>query len=191
MTEAYEKLRTIKEQLPELPSIRGVEISGGKIILLPVPDNRHEFIVRRVQRQLADQIPPESGLDAYTGPEIEHPGLGRNRKPDVLVLPEQALLNRGNSISADEVELVFEVVSASNPENDYTGKIRDYAAMGIPWYVIIDPRDGTGLVQSLPEIRGDASGYRSTTRFSYGDPIEAAGYTISTTGFPTYDAQPR
>jgi len=186
MNGVYERLREIKEELPELPSIWGVEISGGEIIMMAVPDNRHEFIARRVQRQLASQIDGGSGLDAYMGPEIESPGLGKNRKPDVVVLPERALLRAGNSVQAEDVEMVFEIVSVSNPENDYTGKIRDYAAMNIPWYVIIDPRDGTGLVQSLPEVRGDASSYRSTTRFSFGDVVEAAGYTISTTDFPTY-----
>ncbi|MEU5431580.1 Uma2 family endonuclease [Streptomyces olivoreticuli] len=187
MSEVYEKLRRIKEELPELPSIWGVEISGEEIIMMAGPDNRHEFITRRVRVQLDQQIDAESGLVAHMGPEIENAGLGKSRKPDVLVLSEQALLRAGNSVQAEDVELVLEVVSASNPENDYTGKIRDYAAMNIPWYVIIDPRDGTGLTQSLPEAKGDASSYRSTTRFAFGDVTDAAGYKISTAGFPTYD----
>ncbi len=188
MNELYEKLRKIKEELPELPSIWGVEISGGEIIMMAGPDNRHEFIARRVQRQLATQLDEASGLDAYTGPEIENPGLGKNRKPDVLVIPERALLREGNSVRPEDVEIVFEVVSVSNPENDYAGKIRDYAAMNIPWYVIIDPRTGTGLVQSGPDVRGDASSYRTRTTFAFGEVVEAAGYRISTADFPTYDS---
>ncbi|WP_262413515.1 Uma2 family endonuclease [Actinacidiphila acidipaludis] len=54
-----------------------------------------------------------------------------------------AATDTDDAFSADAVELAVEIVSPSNPENDYQDKIRDYPAMGIPHYLIIDPRNGT------------------------------------------------
>jgi len=36
------------------------------------------------------------------------------------------------------------VVSRSNPENDWVGKMRDYPLLGVPIYVIFDPRITSG-----------------------------------------------
>ncbi|SCF92928.1 Putative restriction endonuclease, partial [Streptomyces sp. Ncost-T6T-2b] len=37
---------------------------------------------------------------------------------------------------------VIEVVSRSNPDNDWVSKVRDYPLLGIPVYAIFDPRTG-------------------------------------------------
>ncbi|MEY9946926.1 Uma2 family endonuclease [Kitasatospora sp. GAS1066B] len=44
----------------------------------------------------------------------------------------------------------MEIVSPSNPENDLVGKVRDYPLMGIPVYLLIDPRLGAITLYSEP-----------------------------------------
>ena len=44
----------------------------------------------------------------------------------------------------------FEIVSPSNPDNDWNGKVRDYPRMGFPLYLIVDPRQKTVTLFSEP-----------------------------------------
>ncbi|GAA2130727.1 hypothetical protein GCM10009760_03630 [Kitasatospora kazusensis] len=70
-------------------------------------------------------------------------------------------------------------MSRSNPENDYENKVRDYAAMGIPHYLLIDPRDGTGIVHSTPH-------YASREKFAFGDTITVGPWSVDTSVLRTY-----
>jgi Uma2 family endonuclease len=78
-----------------------------------------------------------------------------------------------------DVLLAVEVVSKSNPENDYDEKVRDYAAMGIPLYLLVDPRDGTGIVHSQPR-------YARREGFVFGDAVQVGPWRIDTGGLLTY-----
>jgi Uma2 family endonuclease len=79
-----------------------------------------------------------------------------------------------------------EVVSQSNPDNDWVGKMRDYPLMGIPVYAVFDPRTGTGAV--LSDIHPTPDGPRYATRkdFVYGEDVTIGDWTISTEGLPRY-----
>ncbi|WP_162257872.1 MULTISPECIES: Uma2 family endonuclease [unclassified Kitasatospora] len=74
---------------------------------------------------------------------------------------------------------MVEIVSKSNPETDYQNKVRDYAAMGIPLYLLVDPREGTGIVYSQP-------GYASREKFVFGDTVLVGPWSIDTSGLLTY-----
>lgn len=71
-------------------------------------------------------------------------------------------MERTTPLDPREIRLVVEILSRSNPDNDYLKKTADYRAMGIPNYLIIDPRQGTclhlfqiGIVQGKPAYEGD------------------------------------
>ncbi|MFD7511012.1 Uma2 family endonuclease [Streptomyces sp. NPDC059853] len=85
------------------------------------PSGTRELIAMRVARQLNQQL--DGDLVAHTGGDVEHPGLGILRRPDVVVLPESAMDTPG-SWEASLLELVGEVVSPSDFANrarhDYT-----------------------------------------------------------------------
>lgn len=144
------------------------------------PVGRHELAVVRIARQLNAQIErTHPGCLAHGGADLEDAGLGRLRNPDLMVFPEAALEAEKPALLPHEVLLVVEVVSKSNPENDYDHKVRDYAAMGIPLYLLVDPRKGTGIVHDQP-------GYAVRTPFTFGDTVTVGPWTIDTGVLLTY-----
>lgn len=179
-------MRAIADQLAEHapPQVRAIEISGDQIVLMmsPSESNPHELVVRRLGRQLDAQLELTlPGVIAHGGADLEDPEAGIERRPDLMVFPE-TVLESGDAVHPRDVLAVVEVVCKSNPENDYMGKVRDYAVMGIGWYLIVDPRQGTGEILSNPE----GGRYRTRTTFAFGDTVGLASWTVDTSVFPTY-----
>ncbi|MFJ3791865.1 Uma2 family endonuclease [Kitasatospora sp. NPDC090091] len=177
---AYARLREIADQLPRIPGAGKVEIADGGIVVTLSPVLRHELAVLRISQQLNARLPrTHPGCIAHGGADLEDVGLGLRRNPDLMVFPEAALEGEDASLAPHEVLLVVEVVSESNPGTDHHDKVRDYAAMGIPFYLLVDPRTGTGIVHSEP-------GYDSREKFVFGDVIAVGPWTVDTGVLRTY-----
>ncbi len=176
----YARLREITAHLPRPPGIGKVEIADGMIVMTMSPVLRHESVVHHLARQLNAQLArTHPGHLAHGGADLEDVGLGRLRNPDLMVFAESALENDEPALLPHEVLLVVEVVSTSNPENDYHAKVRDYAAMGIPLYLLVDPRKGTGVVHDEP-------GYTSRKEFAFGDTVTVGPWSLDTGVLRTY-----
>ncbi|MFJ3672419.1 hypothetical protein ACIPSE_38775 [Streptomyces sp. NPDC090106] len=72
------------------------------------------------------------------------------------------------------------MVSRSNPANDYEGKLRDYPAMGVPHYLIVDPRDGSAVHYWAPARRSGEASYDNRQHYVFGDTVTVAGWKIDT-----------
>lgn len=116
---------------------------------------------------------------------MEDVAEGVLRHPDVMVIAE-ADMEVEASFDPRTILAAVEVVSRSNPDNDRTGKMRDYPLLGIPVYAVFDPRTGDGAV--LSDIHPTPQGPRYATRknFVYGEDVTIAGWTISTRDLPRY-----
>ncbi|WP_282205910.1 Uma2 family endonuclease [Kitasatospora fiedleri] len=170
----FAKLREIAARLPEVPGIGKIEIADGTIVMTTSPVKRHELAVVRIVRQLNEQLPrTHPGHVAHGGADVVDPVRGRLRNPDVMVFPEEALDSEEAALLPHQVLLVVEIVSAADPQNDYRAKVADYAAMGIPLYLLVDPRKGTGIVYDEP-------GYTRRTDFAFGDVITVGPWTLDT-----------
>ncbi|MGA5423427.1 Uma2 family endonuclease [Streptomyces lavendulocolor] len=148
------------------------------------PGKPHELTVLRVRKRLERVMPDE--LAAHTGePDVEDEPEGIMRHPDVMVIAEADMEGDGR-FDPRTLIAAIEVVSRSNPDNDWVGKMRDYALLGIPIYVIFDPRTGSGAV--LSDIHATPSGPRYATRkeFLYGEDVTIGEWTIPTTDLPRY-----
>ncbi|MGY0491997.1 Uma2 family endonuclease [Streptomyces sp. WG-D5] len=184
----YAKMRQIAEELAEyahrLEGSWSVEIgASGPILAMMSPSKRHEGTVWRISKQLNSQVPvTHPGHACVPGPEVEHPAIGRMRRPDAVVIPEAALDEEGLAVDASQVLAVIEIVSPSNPDNDYRDKLADYPSMGIEHYLIVDPRVGTVEVHSDP-----ADGrYRSKEPYIYGDTVPFGPWSVDTADFRRY-----
>ncbi|MGI5375642.1 Uma2 family endonuclease [Streptomyces sp. CA-251387] len=184
----YAKMRAIAEQLgayaEQLEGAWSVEIGpSGPILAMMCPSKRHEGTVRRICRQLDDQLlSTHPGYICANGPEIEHPAIGRMRLPDAVVIPEAVLDEEGLAVDATQVLAVVEIVSPSNSNNDYVEKLADYPAMGIAHYLIVDPRTGTIEVHSDP-CKGR---YTRKDAYIYGDVVPFGPWAITTSEFRRY-----
>ncbi|MER6382430.1 Uma2 family endonuclease [Streptomyces sp. NPDC001127] len=148
------------------------------------PVKQHELTALYLRKRLEKVMPEE--IVAHTGePDVEDEPETILRHPDVMVI---ALADMEGDGSFDPRTLIaaVEIVSRSNPDNDWVGKIRDYPLMGIPVYAIFDPRTGTGAV--FTDIHSTPAGPRYATRkdFVYGEDVTIGDWTISTEGLPLY-----
>lgn len=180
----YRAMCDIVERMQE--SVPGkLEITKEGIVHdMMSPGGPHELTAARVSRRL-EQVMPDDLL-AHTGtPDVEDPYEGVMRHPDVMVIAEADMEVEG-SFDPRTLIAAVEVVSRSNPDNDWVSKMRDYPLLGIPVYAIFDPRTGTGAV--LSDIHSTPDGPRYATRkdFVYGEDIAIAEWSISTERLPRY-----
>ncbi|MGW0748277.1 Uma2 family endonuclease [Streptomyces sp. NPDC002587] len=148
------------------------------------PGRPHEFTAGLVSRRL-ERLMPE-GTWAFTGtPDVEVEPEGIRRHPDIMVIPLEDMEGEG-PFDPRSLIAAIEIVSRSNPDNDWIGKMRDYPLLGIPVYAVFDPRTGSGAV--MTDIHSTPDGPRYATRkdFVYGEDVTIADWTISTEGLPRY-----
>lgn len=141
-------------------------------------------------RQLDAQLPEP--LLAVENTDTDDPVLGKLRMPDIMVAPRAAFDTDEDAVDARELVLAVEIVSRSNPDNDYVRKMADYAAMGIEHYLIVDPRDGTCLHASEIGSKGQGPEYLLRTSYVYGDVIHIGDLAdVDTAGLPRYGEKTR
>lgn len=179
----FDHLRKYADALTPREGLTAPEISHGAVVMMMSPSSLHELNARRLRLQLDSQVPgTDPGFIAETGPGVLDPQHGILRYPDLVVVREEALETMAEGVDPAEVLLAAEIVSPSNPENDYIGKLRDYPAMGIRDYLLVDPREGVVIHHFGPE-RG---AYANTLKYTFGDVIEIDDWTLDTSKFVHY-----
>ncbi|MFD6494473.1 Uma2 family endonuclease [Streptomyces sp. NPDC059944] len=184
----YRAMREFLESMDDTLPGKFEITKEGIVHDMMAPVGPHELTTLHLRRRLEKVMPEE--LVAHTGtPDVEAESEGIMRHPDVMVIA-MADMDVPGSIDGRTLIAAIEVVSRSNPENDWVGKTRDYPCLGIPIYAIFDPRTATGAV--LSDIHPTPSGPRYATRkdFLYGEDVTIAGWTISTAGLPRYGETP-
>ncbi|EME99592.1 Uma2 family endonuclease [Streptomyces mobaraensis NBRC 13819 = DSM 40847] len=184
----YARMRAIAEELLEhAPEpVVGAEITGNGILMMVSPSRPHQLIAMRLRRQLDHQL--ADGLVAHTGGEVEDVSIGKLRRPDLIVVPEEIFAEETmDPFHPRDLSLVAEIVSPTNHSNDYTEKTQDYPAMGIPFYLLVDPRKGTAAVMSDPGPGpDDLRCYRARHDYVFGDKVAVGEWTVDTSEFPRY-----
>ncbi|GGX58826.1 Uma2 family endonuclease [Streptomyces noursei] len=190
----YARMRKIAEELwPLAEHMKGawaVEIGAAGVIVMMSPVKRHEAIATRIVRQLNAQLPTthlDRDIVAQSGAEVEHPAIGRMRRPDAVVVPLDILDEPGATVAPDDLLAVVEVVSESNPDNDYVEKAADYPAMGIPLYLLVDPRKGLAYTYADPVPGSNGPHYATVLPYIFGDQIPFGPWTIDTKDFKRYE----
>jgi Uma2 family endonuclease len=179
--EIYRHLRDLAQEFQPPPGISPrFEIADGQVIMMMSPAKRHDLNALRIARQLQPQLPEE--LVASPIGDVENDAIGSLRRPDVIVVPEAAFLEgaEDEGLDAREILLAVEIVSKSNPDNDYRAKTLDYPRMGIEHYLIVDPRDGTCLYQWDIVVRDGRPGYRNRLASDFGEKITVRDWVIDT-----------
>ena len=124
-----------EEQYLALETNRLVEFDNGTIEILPVPTKNHQSIVFFFCQMLAAYLAGAGRV--LPAPYRLRVPSGQFREPDVIYMTAEQDARAGQDFT-ESAELVMEVVSPESPNRDYVTKRREYAAVGVPEYWIVD-----------------------------------------------------
>ncbi|MEU5431552.1 Uma2 family endonuclease [Streptomyces olivoreticuli] len=161
-----------------------VETTDGEIKLVAMsPNLPHGTNVRVLREQIEAQTPHVTALNDT---DMTDPVTGLEKVPDLMAFTAAEVDPQAESVDSRVVLMVVEIVSKTNPKNDLVTKLQDYPRMGIPIYMIVDPRDGTVSVHSDPKDGPDGIQYRHSVPYAFGDTVPAGGWAFETSGLVRY-----
>ncbi|MET7360389.1 Uma2 family endonuclease [Streptomyces sp. NPDC005562] len=187
----YEQLTELVEFIETKENNHGhvvrADIANQEITVhMMSPSNSHGEIVAEVVFQIRSR---DRDAVPLVENRVHHPDLGMCRTADLLVVTREVRDGQEEEFGTlgPDASIAVEVVSPSNPNNDHITKLRDYPRMGIPVYVIIDPRDGTITVHSGPDTSAAGPRYADAPRhYKFGDTVPMGQWSVDTGTFPRY-----
>jgi Uma2 family endonuclease len=127
-------------------SNRLMELSEGRLEMLPMPTQAHQLIVAFLYQKLLEYVASRQlGLVLFAPLRVKV-REGQIREPDIVFMNASNKHRRANEFWTGAV---VEVVSSDDPKRDLETKRHEYAQAGIAEYWIVDPRDSTFTVLKL------------------------------------------
>lgn len=158
----------------------GYELVDGVPIMTPTEAYQNNVASGRLFRRLVAASLP-TGFEIVTHQAVAFGPSDRPtvRIPDLLVSDSTAF--GSHRLDAADAHLVVEVVSDSGVETDWIHKRAEYAAAGIPTYVIVDVRSETPQIYAFTDPAPDETGtlrYRVPNTDGAAAVVTVAGVTI-------------
>jgi len=154
---------------------RLIELSDGRIEVLPMPTEKHQAILLYLYRAFFPVI-EQLGGKVFVAALRLHLATERFREPDLLLLLAADDPRRHNEYW-EGADLVVEVVSPDDPRRDLVQKRREYAEAGIPEYWIVNPQ-----TETISVLRLEGTKYAEHGVFQRGDQATSAllaGFQVS------------
>ncbi|MFJ6053222.1 Uma2 family endonuclease [Streptomyces sp. NPDC092307] len=165
-----------------------VQTTDGQIFLTMMsPTAPHGLNVMRLRRQIETQTLDAAAL---SDTNMGDPVTGLTKIPDLLVMAEEDTDDTAKAVNSRDVQMVLEVVSRTNSLTEIRDKLHDYPRMGVPLYVVVDPRRDkkSVTVHSDPSEGPDGIHYRKTVPYAFGDTVTAGRWTLDTSTLKSYPA---
>ncbi|MGW2369524.1 Uma2 family endonuclease [Streptomyces sp. NPDC001667] len=178
-----QRFALLEEARRALPEGFKAELSGDLLVVQAPPSAAHQLNLSKIRRQFDAHTP--TGYIDTGNTDLASPRTAKVRNPDLTYLPEEAMATTDSSVAAELALIAVEVVSPSNPENDWVGKLRDYPLMGIPLYLVVDARQKT--VTLFSEVENGR--YRLREDADFGETVhipEPFGFILDTSGLRPY-----
>jgi Uma2 family endonuclease len=158
------------EQLPD--DGNRYEVIDGVLYMTTAPSNFHQWIVRRLDRFVGIPLEDQALAYVFTAPiGVLMPGCDPVQPDFVVVLTTNAAIIRDRRIRGVP-DLIAEVLSPGNAEQDTKTKRAAYAHAGVPEYWIVRPDTREVLRCSQPDaVLGD---YAQTALFGATTDLVAA-----------------
>jgi Uma2 family endonuclease len=153
-----------EEEYEALPAeaAKNIEVVHGRVIFRESPTPEHQRVSRNLTMAFLAARPADPCIDVLQDTDMRYrhrnPHVARAgkkftfRRPDIAVL---RCLKPGSRLWSDDVIVAIEITS-SDDDVDFNDKRAEYAAQGIPVYLIV-VMDAEG-VDSIEEYRLDWSG---------------------------------
>ena len=144
------------EDLPEEVQKR-IEVINGLVIFCRSATGEHNLVGRLLANAFHDARPAEPCIRVLTDFEMRYRKVSPKtrgfsfRRPDVVV---HRCVPRGARVTPDDVLIVVEVVSPGSEYIDTVDKHAEYAAEGIPLYLVVHLDDDL-RVKMIQEYRLD------------------------------------
>ena len=147
-----DKAASTEEDYYNLPETVRAELIDGKIYYLAAPNRIHQKISSELYTVINQYIKSKHGIcEAYYAPFAVKLWEDRNTivEPDISVICTPGkLTDRGCTGAPD---WIIEIISPSNPGDDYVHKLNLYMDAGVREYWIVDPRTKSILVYFLEQ----------------------------------------
>ncbi|MFE3625724.1 Uma2 family endonuclease [Streptomyces goshikiensis] len=190
--EQMRRMHDFAEQLAELAGHQEdrwkVQTTDGQIFLtMTSPTAPHGLNVMRLRRQIEAQTPEALVLD---NTNMGDPHTGLIKVPDLMVLAEKDTDDTAKAVNSRDVLMVVEVGSRTHSLTDIRDKLHDYPKMGVPLYIVVDPRTDkkTVTVHSDPSDGPDGVRFRKRVPYTFGDTVTAGRWTLDTSSLKSYPA---
>lgn len=118
---------------------RSIELSNGKVVILPMPTLEHQRISRDIFKAFDQWLGDRKLGEALYSPHPIRLWPGRYREPDVMVWLNEHRDRLGAQESGPP-DIAVEIVSPSNELHDTDTKFTEYAQAGISEYWIVYPQ---------------------------------------------------
>lgn len=127
------------------------EVIDGVLYMSTAPSLFHQWVVKRLMLHVGLPLEDAAVAFAYTAPVgLLMPGCDPAQPDFVVVRRERAsILSEGRVRGVPD--LIVEVLSPGNPEQDMTLKRDAYARAGVPEYWIARPANRDVLVYTVPD----------------------------------------
>lgn len=117
------------------------EVVNGEVRIMPPPKMEHTLIVHNIRKALERQLHPGTFdvLDTQFGLIIRRSPL-TSRVPDIAVFRKDSMVVIDGYVHSAP-ELIVEVLSPANRFDERAEKRLDYAALGVPEFWVVSPKD--------------------------------------------------
>ncbi len=160
-----------EEEYLDLPGGLLAEFDHGRIEVLDMPSELHQFLVLFLYEALVGHVRRHDLGKVAVAPLPIKLWEGKLREPDILFMRREHATRRHANYWRG-ADLVMEVMSPNDPRRDRDTKRREYAQAGIPEYWLIDPAAKSVTVFSLPP---EADRYGTHGVFGPGERAESPG----------------
>ncbi|MFE2923018.1 Uma2 family endonuclease [Streptomyces goshikiensis] len=190
--EQMRRMHDFTEQLAELAGHQEdrwkVQTTDGQIFLtMTSPTAPHGLNVMRLRRQIEAQTHEALVLD---NTNMGDPHTGLIKVPDLMVIAEKDTDDTAKAVNSRDVLMVVEVVSRTHSLTDIRDKLHDYPKMGVPLYIVVDPRKDkkTVTVHSDPSDGPNGVRFRRRVPYTFGDTLTVGRWTLDTSSLKSYPA---
>ncbi|MEA2512703.1 MAG: hypothetical protein QOJ59_2190, partial [Thermomicrobiales bacterium] len=133
---------TYEEFLDWAEGMHAEWVDGEGIVFMPATD-RHQWVVGLLNELLARfALLFDLGRVVQAPFQMEFWPGGPHREPDVLFLANAHLDRWTETGIMGPADFAAEVISDDSVDRDLVDKLRQYAQLGVPEYLAIDPRPG-------------------------------------------------